>query len=155
MKSKRVLSIPSNTLAALGSWHGQRLSWVFVLGVFGLLLVQVARSTLHPSSALAVLLGSAPNLLAGFSLPALVLRQRENIQRIELLLSASQWGCGAILISLTALLSWEFAQPYVRGMYFDWWDVGATLVGGAGWAVVCIAFPMRNAGVPNRAGNRF
>ena len=130
----------SSALQKLGSWNGPRLKWIFVLATLSIVLVDCMRFTVDAQGFIGILMGSAPNFLASFSLPALILVLREKLQGRVISLSTSQWGLLAIVLSQAAILAWELAQIFMHGMYFDWRDIVATLMGGITWAVMCLTF---------------
>jgi glycopeptide antibiotics resistance protein len=47
-----------------------------------------------------------------------------------------------LVISQGLLLAWEFGQKSMNGMYFDFDDIVATLLGAFAWLLVCLCFPM-------------
>ncbi len=102
---------------------------IFILSIFGILLVHHLRSLELQGSLVQLVLGSAPNLLSGVGVPAAVMCWFKRHAGLASGLMGA--AAGQVL-----LIGWEFAQTIWPSMYFDKNDLIATVLGGLLWALL-------------------
>ena len=117
--------------------------WLTVVFIAGQLAILAVKELREQGSSLLQqigLLGYAPNLIAALTLPALMMAVL--VKRNGLPDDSYSWArlwrwqpaiAVALLLTLGALLGWEFLQPWRPNRSFDWQDIWATLAGTGAW----------------------
>jgi hypothetical protein len=97
-------------------------------------VMQAARRHPHPHQGfLGFWYDSAPNLVAAWLSPTLVLLMFGVARQRWPALSIARWYLVSGVFCQIGLLTWEFLQPVVPGATFDWSDIVATVLGGLLW----------------------
>ena len=120
---------------------------ICLAGVFGILLIHASRTQPPPvSEMLRWIVDSGPNLLAAVCMPTAIPALAKLLTKRLPPLTPARWSLACFGVAQLGLLSWEFAQPFVRGMVFDIDDIGATIVGGVLWLVLAnaVRVPQKN-----------
>jgi hypothetical protein len=99
---------------------------IFIIGTLLLILVQqVLRPILHPSQPVAILLGSAPNLIVGLCFPFGILIRPGAFTKSVYKRLFPLWCAGTLL----ALIGFEVVRPFKGAKTFDYWDIAASIAG--------------------------
>ncbi len=122
--------------------------WLTVAFIVGQLAILVIKELREQGSALVAQhawFGYAPNLVAAFTLPWLVLALAvkragppEQAYALGELWYASRALGAALLLPTAGLLAWEFIQRSRPNRTFDWQDVWATLAGAGLWLLIVL-----------------
>ena len=102
---------------------------IFIAGICIIPLTHLLRSLHLQGHMINVVLGSFPNFVAGICLPAAVMCwAKRHVGRAS--------GLTGAIVGQALVIGWEFAQASRPGMYFDLYDIIATVLGGLAWVLL-------------------
>lgn len=111
----------------------RRMLLVYLAGIALVIVVQFLRTRWPADGALGIFYGSAPNLFAGASVPALFMIARHRVAARWPGLRGGRWFAIASLLGSGVVIAWECAQTLRVNMVFDPWDLIATVIGTLLW----------------------